>query len=215
MNAAELPITGYLDRFSHRPGEAFVAHVGLREAGPYRARLVRIVSGDPNPAGPGMRIEDWSRVFVESFEGRRQEIRLGSYALVERGPERDPSLPFSLTALVQLRAEPPSDAEAKAILAMEGGEGAVVLSIGRRGAEARLASNEKHSSEMRLCAETPVKPGQWYRLWLSVDPVSGRVALGQQGLDQVSPVVVRSQGRGLAFPSKACVLVAAERKDAP
>ncbi len=168
MNAAELPITGYLDRFSHRPGEVFVAYLSLREAGPHRARLVRIVSGDPNPAGPRMRFEDLSRVFAESFEGRRQEIRLGSYALVERGPERDLGLPFSLTALVQLRAEPPS--EAKAILAMEGGEGAVVLSIGPRGAEARLATNEKRSGELRLCAETPVKPGQWYRLWLSVDP---------------------------------------------
>ncbi len=115
----------------------------LREAGPYRARLVRIMSGDPNPAGPGMRFEDLSRVFAESFEGRRQEIRLGSYALVERGPERDPGLPFSLTALVQLRAEPPSDAQAKAILARKAREGAVVLSIGPRGAEARLATARK------------------------------------------------------------------------
>jgi N,N-dimethylformamidase len=215
MNAAELPITGYLDRFSHRPGEAFVTHVSLREAGRYRARLVRIMSGDPNPAGPGMRFEDLSRVFAESFEGRRQEIRLGSYALVERGPERDPSLPFTLTALVQLRAEPRADAQPKAVLAIEGDEGAVVLSIGPRGAGARLTPHEKRSSELRLCGETPMKPGQWYRLWLGVDPASGRVVLGQQALDQTSSVVVRSQARGLALPSKACVLVAAERKDAP
>ena len=34
MAEAELPITGYLDRFSHRPGETFIAHVSLREPAP-------------------------------------------------------------------------------------------------------------------------------------------------------------------------------------
>ena len=34
---AHLPITGYLDRFSHRPGESFTAHVGLAAPGPARA----------------------------------------------------------------------------------------------------------------------------------------------------------------------------------
>lgn len=55
MSTTEIPITGYLDRLSHRPGETFVAHVSLREPGPYRARLLRVVSADPNPQGPGMR----------------------------------------------------------------------------------------------------------------------------------------------------------------
>src|SRR5260370_24418115 len=71
MNDTALPITGYLDRFSHRPGEAFVAHISMREPGGYRARLVRVLSGDPNPAGPGLRFEDLSKLFEESFEGQR------------------------------------------------------------------------------------------------------------------------------------------------
>ena len=58
MADTELPITGYLDRFSHRPGETFTAYVSVRDGGPYRARLVRVLSGDPNPDGPGMRFED-------------------------------------------------------------------------------------------------------------------------------------------------------------
>ena len=149
-----------------------------------------------------MRFEDLSRVFAESFEGRRQEIRLGSYALVERGPERDPSLSFTLTALVQLRAEPRADAQPKAVLAIEGERARSCCRSGRA-APRRASPDEKRSSELRLCGETPMKPGQWYRLWLSVDPASGRVVLGQQALDQTSSVVVRSQARGLALPSKA------------
>ena len=60
MNQAVLPITGYLDRFSARPGEDVVARVSLRTAGPYRARLVRVICGDPNPDGPGLQFEDLS-----------------------------------------------------------------------------------------------------------------------------------------------------------
>ena len=46
MAETELPITGYLDRFSHRPGETFAARVSVRDGGAYRARLVRVLSGN-------------------------------------------------------------------------------------------------------------------------------------------------------------------------
>jgi len=58
MAEAELPITGYLDRFSRRPGETFIAYVSVRRGGSYRARLMCVLSGDPNPAGPGVRFKD-------------------------------------------------------------------------------------------------------------------------------------------------------------
>lgn len=79
MPEKELPITGYLDRFSHRPGENFTAFVSVRDGGAYRARLVRVLSGDPAPNGPGMRFEDLSHRFDQSLAGRRQAIDLGSY----------------------------------------------------------------------------------------------------------------------------------------
>jgi len=213
MNTAVLPITGYLDRFSHRPGEEFIAHVSLREHATYEARLLRVISGDPNPAGPGMRFEDLSSVFAASFDGWPQPVSLGSYALIEKGPERDPRHPLILSALVQLRAPLSRDAEAKAVLAMEGEVGALVLSVGRSGAEARLTTSDKRT--LRLCVETPIREGQWYRLWLALDPPTGRVVLGQQGVNQTSPALARAQEREFAFPSKGIVLIAAERAEAP
>ncbi|MBV9568256.1 MAG: N,N-dimethylformamidase large subunit, partial [Hyphomicrobiales bacterium] len=216
MNVAELPITGYLDRFSHRPGERFMAHIGMREAGPYRARLVRVISGDPNPAGPKLRFEDLSNVFAGSFTGRHQNIRLGSHGLVEHGPKLDPRRPLTLSALVQLRAPLPSDANAKAVLAVEGEGAAVVLSVGPLGAEARLmpSAESKEAMEFRLGADTPLRVGEWHRLWLSLDPSAGRVVLGQQAVSHPSPVL-KAQRRELALPSQPSVLIAAERKEAP
>jgi len=68
MPETELPITGYLDRFSHRPGETFSAFVSVGDGGRYRARLVRVLSGDPNPNGPGVRFEGLSHRFDQSFD---------------------------------------------------------------------------------------------------------------------------------------------------
>ena len=75
---AELPITGYLDRFSARPGESLAAKISVPSGGRYRARLRRVISGDPNPAGPGLRFEDLPARFDAEFQGRHQPSRPGS-----------------------------------------------------------------------------------------------------------------------------------------
>ena len=132
MSYDEMPITGYLDRFSHRPGESFIAHIGLRTPGSFRVRLVKVVSGDPNPAGPGLRLDDLSGVLDRTMEGINQPIRLGSHAVIERMPARAPNAPATWTALVW----PGVTAEAQTVMAEYGG-GAVELSIGGGGASGR------------------------------------------------------------------------------
>ncbi|SDR56521.1 N,N-dimethylformamidase [Rhizobiales bacterium GAS113] len=208
MSEALLPITGYLDRFSHRPGEAFTAYVGMREPGAYRAKLVRVISGDPNPKGPGLRFEDMSQLFDRSFAGRRQEIQLGSYGIVERGPRREAGAACTWTVPLQT-----SVPEVPAALLAEEGEGrAVIVSVGASGAEAKLAWP---GGELRLATHVPLKAAHWYRVWLGVDPVSGRVVLGQQALDGEAPSVTSAQAPGVTLPSEGKVLIAAERSAAP
>lgn len=46
-----VPLIGYVDRFSARPGERIAVKVSSQLGEPYQADLVRIVHGDPNPAG--------------------------------------------------------------------------------------------------------------------------------------------------------------------
>src|SRR4051812_29920332 len=100
VSQAVLPITGYLDRFSARPGEDVVARISLRTAGPYRVRLVRVICGDPNPDGPGMRFEDLSARLDRTLQGRHQPIQIGSYGLVPKGPARSPAAPCTWTVLI-------------------------------------------------------------------------------------------------------------------
>ncbi|HLI13768.1 MAG TPA: N,N-dimethylformamidase beta subunit family domain-containing protein [Alphaproteobacteria bacterium] len=205
---SEIPITGYLDRFSHRPGETFVAHVSLSKPGPYRARLVRVLSADPNPAGPGLRFEDLSHAFDQRYKGRRQEVRLGSYGIVEKGPRRNPGDPCTWTLLAQPGVLEPS----AAVLAEDSDDSTVVLSVGLSGVEASLSWP---GGSLRLATGAPLRPKRWYRLWLAVDPAAGRAVLGQYALDRGSPVAVEARAEGVILPSSGSMMFAAERARAP
>jgi N,N-dimethylformamidase len=200
----EPAITGYLDRFSHRPGESFTAHVSLAAPGPATARLVRVIGGDPNPAGPGMRFEDLSAVFAEDFAGTRQETRLGSYGLVPAGPRRRSDAACCWTVLVWTAA--PGDA--RAVLA----EGGLVLRVGAEGASASLAWA---GGSAVLVTGAPMLARRWYRIWLSADPATGRLLLGQQ-VAGGEPALARAEAPGMALPDGAApIMFAAETPAAP
>ena len=102
---AELPITGYLDRFSRRPGERFAVKVSVRDGGTARARLVRVISGDPNPDGPGLRFEDLSHRFDVSLRRPSPADPCGLHAVVPRAPRREGGA-CTWSALLWLAAQP-------------------------------------------------------------------------------------------------------------
>ncbi len=203
---AELPVTGYLSRFSARPGGSLSVHVSLRDGGTYRARLQRVISGDPNPQGPGMRFEDLSYRFDRTLTGRRQPIHAGSYGIVEHGPARDPQDACTWTLLLWT-ARPGAPC---AVLADEADGHRVVISAGRAGASARL---EWPGGNVQLAVDKPIRMRCWYRVWLSADPKSGELVLGQKPVDEPGPAIARATAPGLTLSATGTVLFAAEGKD--
>jgi N,N-dimethylformamidase len=192
---AELPITGYLDRFSHRPGERFDARISVRDGGQARARLVRVISGDPTPAGPGLRFEELSQHFDVTFEGRRQPIRLGSHAVVPRSPKREPG-PLTWTALVWMAAMP-APGGATVLAEAEDGIGAT-LSIGPEGVTGIVTGA---AGAVAVATARPPSLRGWHRVWLSADPGSGRIAVGAVPLDGGAEMVATAVAAGLRLPT--------------
>lgn len=77
-----VPLVGYLDRLSGRPGETIAVKVSSALAGLYTADLVRIIHADPNPDGPGMKLKDIASEFAGSYASRVQSVTPGSYGVV-------------------------------------------------------------------------------------------------------------------------------------
>ena len=113
-----VPLTGYVDRFSARPGEQIAVKVSSQLDRPYQADLVRIVHADANPAGPGIKIEEVPAAFAGTYPSRFQPVHLGSCGVVL--PAEPLVLPNPCTIVV--RVQPwPLDGRPQTILAIEGG----------------------------------------------------------------------------------------------
>jgi N,N-dimethylformamidase len=66
----------------------------------YRASLVRLRHGDPDPAGPGLRYEPVASAIEGGYEGTDQPLRLGSYVVVPETAALEPDSGFTLQAWI-------------------------------------------------------------------------------------------------------------------
>ncbi|WP_239451685.1 N,N-dimethylformamidase beta subunit family domain-containing protein [Elioraea rosea] len=194
------PVTGYLDRLSRRPGGRFTGHVSLSTPGPCRVRIVRVISADPNPEGPGMDLRPMPGLMDVTFEGAHHPAPLGSYVRIEAGPGFAADEARTWGALVWLR----SDMPAATVLAAEGGGASFALRAGRDGAEVEIAIG---AASLRLATGAPLEPLAWYRLWLAHDPATGRLTLGQVRVTGEAVTVSGSVAGGM--PRADGVLIAA------
>jgi len=168
MAPAVLPITGYLDRLSARPGERLAVKVSAQGGGSYEAEVVRIRHADPNPAGPGLKYEPQPGLGGR-FPARHQPARPGSYARVPASPRfAGPRLVGSLLVQPWLLREQPATLMAVGNLAESGW----CLQAGRAGLA--LASSGGGRLELPLA----LKRRHWYRVWFGLDAAAGRLLLG-------------------------------------
>ncbi|MCH2298903.1 MAG: hypothetical protein MK441_13510, partial [SAR324 cluster bacterium] len=79
----DLPLSGYADRLSARPGESLDIKVSSLSQQPYQASLVRVRYADPNPEGPGVKLENIPSSWEGAYPSREQEFFPGSYGRVD------------------------------------------------------------------------------------------------------------------------------------
>ena len=166
-------LIGYTDRISVRAGEKIAFKISSTASGPYHATLVRIVRGDPNPAGPGVKFEDLSEHFDGRFASREQRAWPGSYALIEAAAKHKlpalsvealiwPTLPGDPAQTVVSRRDPESGAGFALVMTPDG----MMLEVGAA----------------KVSVGKPLRAHTWYRVWASADPSSGVLRVCQQPL---------------------------------
>ncbi len=80
-----MDIVGYSDRWSVSPGDTIRFMVSA-QVDAYEAALVRLIHGDPNPAGPGFKEEEIPSRVDGVYPGRVQPLHNGSYVRVADHP---------------------------------------------------------------------------------------------------------------------------------
>ena len=76
-------IVGYADEVSVAPGERIRFMVSCEPGiSRYRAEIVRLLSGDTQPDGPGYRDEPLPGAASGEYAGRRQAVHAGAFGIV-------------------------------------------------------------------------------------------------------------------------------------
>jgi len=70
-----IPLIGYVNKLSARPGDTLEFKVSSTFNVPFQASLVRIRCSDPNPAGPGIREKSVDASFTGQYPSRIQNIK--------------------------------------------------------------------------------------------------------------------------------------------
>ena len=80
-----IPLIGYAEKLSGRPGDTIEFKVNSASQGPFHANLLRIICADPNPAGPGLIEEGVDIKFGGTFPSLDRPFYPGSYAAIDLG----------------------------------------------------------------------------------------------------------------------------------
>jgi N,N-dimethylformamidase len=166
-DAKTIPLIGYADTLSGRPGDRIDFKVSSDATGPYSARLVRIISADPNPAGQGIVEQDVTSDIAGTYPSRVQAFHPGSYVAI------DQPLPDTSTHARRFEATiwPTMPGHGRQIV-LAAGE--LALGLDESG---RLAA---WAGEQEVATTTPLETRKWYRVWLSLDYTAGKLDVGYQ-----------------------------------
>ncbi|MBX9701079.1 MAG: hypothetical protein K2X74_16700, partial [Acetobacteraceae bacterium] len=169
-----MPLIGYMDRFSARPGERLAVKVSSQLGGPYRADLVRVRHADPNPAGPGMKLLPIAAPWAGAYPSRAQRVPRGSFG------EAAGTLALGRDFTLLLRVSPwllkPHRAP-QTVLALTLPGRSLTLSVDATGFALEALVD---GTAARLATGAAPQPRRWYEIAVTV--AEGRIALRQTAL---------------------------------
>ncbi|TQV83126.1 N,N-dimethylformamidase beta subunit family domain-containing protein [Denitrobaculum tricleocarpae] len=186
-----IPLIGYCDRLSGRPGDKIEFKVSSTETEPYKAWLVRSVSADPNPAGPGIIEEEIAVDFAGAYPSRIQPFFPGSYARIT--PRRAAPAIRSFTVAANIWPTLPGNGREQAVFSWNSArsEDGFVLMLDADGRPSvRIGDARGHA--VTASTDRAVKNRAWVRIWASFDADEKRLEVGVAPLENAARPAERS-----------------------
>ncbi|MDG6924991.1 MAG: LamG domain-containing protein [Nitrososphaerota archaeon] len=169
-----MPIIGYCDRLSVRPGEKINFMVSC-DFSAYSADIVRFIHADPNKIGPGLKVELVKTAVTGRYRGKKESYPQGSYVEVQKCDGLNGAKGITLQAWIM----PTLPAKGlQAVMSVWGGKDGFGMFVDKGGClTAGVRSNGKVTW---AAAGRPLRASAWYFVACSYDPINGRVTLREQ-----------------------------------
>ncbi len=174
-----LGIVGYSDRIYCRPGDTVSFKVSCESVAGYDAEIVRLVCGDDNPKGPGVKEVAFKTAIDGHYAGRKQKIHAGSYVVVPDAPALRRVESFTVQAFVW----PTTPGKGKqGILAKGSPEaGGFALIVDDQGSTS-LQIGDGAGGVETVSVGRPMLERHWYRVGASFDRARSTVRVFQHPL---------------------------------
>ncbi|MFT5134543.1 MAG: N,N-dimethylformamidase [Gammaproteobacteria bacterium] len=204
-----IKLTGYSNPLTSAPGQTVEFMVGS-EFPEYHAEIVRLIHGDLNPSGPGLKTEQLASNIQGAYPGRVQSIRSGSSVIVEDNPVFIAAESFTFTAWIYPTTP---DKGVQGILGKwdEQAKSGFAVLIDDHGGVALRLGDGKRVHEVKSGAKLLMR--HWYFIAASFDASSGSVQILQQALtvwphDESSAEVSHSIDESYVHCSKPLLMAA-------
>ncbi|SLN23208.1 N,N-dimethylformamidase beta subunit [Roseovarius litorisediminis] len=196
----EVPLAGYTDRLSARPGETIEFKVSSHLDAPFRARLMRSICADPNPAGQGIVEEDASAWFTaRDVPSRHQPFFSGSYGTSDTALKIQAGQALTLAATILPTRITGQD---QVVL----GLGPIALGLDAAGHGFALVGNQ------RLITSQPLTLHKWARI--SAEFADGYFTLTLTPISRDTTLAESVSGTA-ALPAINATVTLAARQDGP
>jgi N,N-dimethylformamidase len=171
-------ITAYGDQISVRPGDTIRFMVSCAKPTPYRARLVRVVCGDRNPKGPGVKLPAVDSPIDGTYQGHHQPINAGSYVVVPSAAPLAGLAGFTVQAMIWPTT--PNRGEQVLLSCWSAARGAGFELIIDDGGTLALRLGDGAGGIATLSTGQALLERAWCFVCASFDPETGRAAVHQR-----------------------------------
>jgi N,N-dimethylformamidase len=172
-----LKILGYADKLSVAPGETVRFMVSCTGAKSYRAEIVRIIHGDANPAGPGLKLDRIPTPVDGEYPAREQTIDPGSYLRVPDHEKLRALQGFTVVAMIW----PTTPArQRQGLIAKWAAASGAGFALEIRDGELALTLGDGQGGQATVSSGKRLLKQRWYLAAASFDPKDGLVTLVQR-----------------------------------
>lgn len=172
-----MQVVGYADRLSVQPGQTIKFMVSCEHSS-YRADIVRLIHGDPNPEGPGFKEELIDSTASGDYAGKHQDLLIGSYATIPSSQFLQMTSSFTLQAWIYPTT--PTKGSQGILTKWSDSEGiGYGLFIDDDGSLALWLGDQTGRTE-KIKTGNPLRKSQWYFVAGVYDATKRTITLHQQ-----------------------------------
>jgi N,N-dimethylformamidase len=175
-----MKITGYSDKISAVPGETLSYMINC-ELPTYQTEIVRLICGDSNPAGPGIKEKVVKTPANKTYKGRKQVIESGSYVSIPHSSALEQLESFSCQAMIW----PTTPEKGRQVLMAkyhDRTKAGFALLISERDGSLALVLGDGRGNQEILSTGKPLLAREWYFVAVSYDAKTRQVAIYQEPL---------------------------------